>query len=275
MSEPMPREIWDRSFDEGERRMERTALGQASTGLVGGFDVIAGLIVAMTLTGAVSSIADDELAHAIGSLGFGIAFVLITIGRSELFTENFLVPVGARFAGRGSNGALARMWGFALVFNLIGAASLAAIVSVHGVVPPSAYDAAGKLADTFAGRGYGEAFASAVVAGAVMTVYTWLGMAAKSDVARIMLALLIGFLLLLPTLNHVIVGFGELMIGVISGASHPGLGEILAHFGVALVGNTIGGVGFVTLTRLVQVGGEPHDPEHASQSQSSGDAEDA
>ena len=270
MSEPMPREIWDRSFDEGERRMERTALGQASTGLVGGFDVIVGLIVALTLTGAVYSVADDELAHAIGSLGFGIAFVLITIGRSELFTENFLVPVGARLAGRGSNAALARMWGLTLVFNLIGAAALAAIVSVHGVLPPSAYEAAGRLADTFSGRGYGEAFASAIVAGAVMTVYTWLAMAARGDVARIILALLIGFLLLLPTLNHVIVGFGELMMGTISGAAHPGLGESLAHFGVALVGNTIGGIGFVTLTRLVQVGGEPHDPEHASKSGAGG-----
>ena len=263
----MPREIWDRSFDEGERRMERTALGQASTGLVGGFDVVVGLIVAATLTGAMASVATDELAHAVGSLGFGIAFVLITIGRSELFTENFLVPVGARLAGRGSNPALARMWALTLLFNLIGAATLAAIVSVHGVLPASAYEAAGHLADTFSGRGYGEALASAVVAGAVMTVYTWLAMAARGDVARILLALLIGFLLLLPTLNHVIVGFGELMLGVVSGASHPALGETVGHFAVALVGNLIGGVGFVTLTRLIQVGGEPHDPEHESRSE--------
>jgi formate/nitrite transporter FocA (FNT family) len=262
----MPREIWDRSVEEGERRMERTVLGQASTAVLGAFDVLAGLIVAVTLTGAIASISNDEVGHAIGSLGFGIAFVLITIGRSELFTENFLVPVGARLAGRGSNHALARMWGLTLIFNLVGAAAVAAIFSVHGVLPPSAYHAAGQLSDTFSGRDYGQALASAIAAGAVMTVYTWLAMATKSDSARIMLAMLIGFLLLLPTLNHVIVSFCELMLGVISGASHPGLGETVAHFGVALGGNIIGGIGFVTLTRLIQVGGEPHDPEHADQS---------
>ena len=262
MSEPLPREIWDRSFDEGERRMKRSWLGQASTGLVGGADVVAGLIVVATLTGALASITNDELAHAIGSLGFGIALVLITIGHSELFTENFLVPVGAFLAGRGSRSALARMWGLTLLFNLIGAAGIAAVVSVHGVLPASAYDAAGQLGETFATRGYGEALASAVIAGAVMTVFTWVAMAAKSDVGRIMLSMLIGFLLLLPTLNHVIVGFGELMIGVFSGTVDAGLGQTIAHFAVALVGNVLGGIGFVTLTRLVQVSGEPHDPDH-------------
>ncbi len=262
MSEPLPREIWDRSFDEGERRMERSWLGQASTGLVGGADVIAGLIIVTVLTGAVATVAGEELAHAIGSLGFGVALVLITIGHSELFTENFLVPVGARLAGRGTSAALARMWSLTFVFNLIGAAMLAAIVSVHGVLPQSAYEAAGELAQTFATRGYGEALASAVVAGAVMTVFTWLAMAATTDIARITLSMLIGYLLLLPTLNHVIVGFAELMMATFSGSIEAGLGESIAHTAVALGGNLLGGVGFVTLTRLVQVGGEPHDPDH-------------
>jgi formate/nitrite transporter FocA (FNT family) len=264
VSEPLPREIWDRSFDEGERRMARSWKGQAATGLIGGSDVLIGLVVATTLTGAVASVAGEELSHAIGSLGFGVAFVMLTIGRSELFTENFLVPVGAFLAGRGSAGALSRMWGLTLLFNMIGATMIAAIVSVHGVLPPSAYDAAGTLGDTFATRGYGEAFASAVIAGATMTVYTWMTMAVRTDTARILLAMLIGFVLLLPTLNHVIVGFGELILSVISGAASPGLGVSVAHIAVALVGNLVGGIGFVTLTRLVQVSGEPHDPDHGS-----------
>jgi formate/nitrite transporter FocA (FNT family) len=274
VSEPLPREIWDRTFDEGERRMARRWMGQASTGLQGGFDVVVGLVVAAMITGAFATIVDEELAHAIGSLGFGIGFVLLTIGRSELFTENFLVPVGAFLAGRGSAGALLRMWGLTFTFNLIGATVLAALFSVHGVLPQSAYDAIGSLGETFATRDYGQAFASAIIAGATMTVYTWMTMAVRTDTARILLAMMIGFVLLLPTLNHVIVGFGELILAVISGSASPPLGESVAHIAVALVGNVIGGIGFVTLTRLVQVSGEPHDPEHANQGQNDPDGAD-
>jgi formate/nitrite transporter FocA (FNT family) len=262
VTEPLPREIWDRTFDEGARRMGRDWKGQASTGLIGGSDVIVGLFIAATITGAVATVTNEEVAHAVGSLGFGIAFVMLTIGRSELFTENFLVPVGAWLAGRGSGAALARMWSLTFLFNLIGATMLAAIVSVHGVLPASAYDAIGTLGDTFATRDYGQAFASAIVAGATMTVYTWMTMAVRTDTARILLAMIIGFVLLLPALNHVIVGFGELILAVISGSASPGLGESALHVIVALAGNLIGGIGFVTLTRLVQVSGEPHDPSH-------------
>lgn len=239
-------------------------MGQVSTGLLAGFDLLIGLIVVVTLTGAVATVTNAEMAHAVGALGFGIAFVLLTVGRSELFTENFLVPVGAFLAGRGTIGGLMRLWGLTLIFNFVGAAILAAILSVDGVLPASAYAAAGDLADTFATRDYGNAFASAVLAGVAMTLYTWLTMAARAEGARIALAMIIGFVLLLPMLNHVVVGYGELVLGVFAGASSPGLGESLGHIGVAMAGNIVGGIGFITITRLVQVTGEPHDPGHQS-----------
>jgi len=37
-------------------------------------------------------------AHVLGSLTFGIGFTFLTIGRSELFIENFLIPVSERRA---------------------------------------------------------------------------------------------------------------------------------------------------------------------------------
>jgi len=41
----------------------------------------------------------------------------VVIGRAELFTENFLIPVGTVFAGRSSVSNLLRMWGVSLVVN--------------------------------------------------------------------------------------------------------------------------------------------------------------
>jgi formate/nitrite transporter FocA (FNT family) len=34
-----------------------------------------------------------DAAHVAASLGFGVGFVFIVVGRAELFTENFLVPL--------------------------------------------------------------------------------------------------------------------------------------------------------------------------------------
>jgi formate/nitrite transporter FocA (FNT family) len=42
------------------------------------------------------------------------------LARSELFTENFLVPVTARVAGRGSWFELIRLWLVTLAANLAG-----------------------------------------------------------------------------------------------------------------------------------------------------------
>lgn len=259
----LPRDIWDQGFEEGERRMKRRLPGLAATAMLGGFDVMLGLALVFTLTGALMSITTEEVSHAIGALPFGVAFIFITIGRSELFTENFLVPVGAFFAGRGTVGQLVRMWAMTLVFNCVGIAILAWLLSIDSVLPSGSLEAAGLLGDKFAERDFGPALASAVVAGVAITLYTWLILATKSESARVIIALVIGYILLLPILNHAIVGFGELMLAVFAGQTETTVWDVTWRLGVAVFGNTIGGVGFVTITRLVQVSGEPHDAEHA------------
>lgn len=259
----LPRDIWDQGFEEGERRMKRRMLGQASTGLLGGFDIMLGLIVVFSLSGALLSVTTEEMSHAIGAIPFGLAFVYITVGRSELFTENFLVPVGAYFAGRGNGKLLARMWIATLVFNLLGALIIIALVTVDGVLPESALESAGHLGDEFVHREFWPALASAVVAGIAITLFTWLTLAASSEAVKVIIALTIGYVLLLPVLNHAVVGFGEVMLGVMGGQTDASAWDITWRMAVAIVGNTLGGVGFVTMTRLVQVSGEPPDPDHA------------
>ncbi len=261
---PLPRDIWDQGFEEGERRMSRAPIGQASTALLGGFEVMLALAIVFTLTGALMLVTNDDLAHAVGAIPFGTAFVFISIGRSELFTENFLVPVGAFFAGRGTLQQLRTMWVLTLVFNLVGLAIFAGLMSIDGVLPASALDAAGVLGDKFVDRGVWEALASAILAGAAITLYTWLTLAAREEITRVVIGLLIGYVLLLPVFNHVIVSGGEVLLAVFSGATATSAWAVIWHLAIAALGNTIGGIGFVTITRLVQVSGEPHDPEHAA-----------
>ncbi len=252
-----PHEIWQRSLDDGEARLERRLSVIAATSLLGGFHVMLGLLAVVVVTGALEEVTAETAAHVLGSLTFGLGLAFITVGRSELFTENFLVPVSTVLVGRGSGRDLLRLWGIALALNVVGMAAFAAILSVEGVIESSATAAAGELADTLLDRTLLASFLSAVLAGSVMTTFTWLAEAAESDVTRVVVALLVGFLLLAPSMNHAVVGTGEILLGIFAGTSDAGFLDLAGNLGVATAGNLVGGIGLITFTRLVQSREEP------------------
>ena len=262
MSGRDPEEIWEQSVEEGERRLARAPQGLAATGVVGGVDVMLGVMALAVVSGALAVSLPEQIAHIGGSLVFGIGFVFLVIGRSELFTENLLVPIAGLLRGRGSGRRLLLLWLVTMVANLAGIFVLAAIFTRAGLVPPETLDAAGQMADTFGERDFVAALLSAIVAGTAMTLFTWMIHAVERDIARIVIALLIGFVLAAPSLNHAIVGFGEMVFGLLAGTSETATWTDLAqNFPVSVLGNFIGGLGFVTFFRILQVRGEDEDGE--------------
>jgi formate/nitrite transporter FocA (FNT family) len=252
-----PDEIWTDSLDEGERRLRRGPVALAATGFAGGADVFFSILVLAVTTGALGAAMPEPTAHVLASLTFGIGFVFITMGRAELFTENFLVPVGAVVSGRGSVGLLSRMWVITMLLNFVGLALFAGIFAISGVVETATLEAAGKMADTLTERSLVPAFASAVAAGTIMTLFTWVATAAESGSARLGAALIVGFVLAAPSLNHAIVGFGEVTFGLFAGTTDATSGDLVRNTAIAIAGNFVGGVGLVFGTRLAQVRGEP------------------
>src|SRR3954447_2299866 len=136
MSAPEPEEIFERTREEGERRLNRPLLELGSTALVAGVDVVFGIIALGTASALIADRAGSEAGHFAGSVAFGLAFVFIVIGRSELFTENFLVPIaGLDHRDRGAWFKLAEFWVLSPIFNLIGGAIVILILTTHGVLP--------------------------------------------------------------------------------------------------------------------------------------------
>ena len=247
-----PHEIWQDSLEDGQRRLARPASVLAATGLLGGFHVTLGLLALIVTTGALAAVMPPSSAHVLGSLTFGFGLAFITIGRSELFTENFLIPVAAVAFGHSSKRAVARLWAITFVLNLVGISIFAAILTAPGVLEPEALAAAGELGDTLTQRDLVAATLSAVLAGTIITLFTWLAEAAESDLTRLFVALLIGFVLLAPSTNHSVVGFGEILLAILSDTSSAGWLDLLRNTGIAVVGNLIGGVGIVAFVRSVQ-----------------------
>jgi formate/nitrite transporter FocA (FNT family) len=252
-----PQDIWQDGIEEGERRLERSASGLAATGFAGGVEIFVGIVAMVVTTAAFTPSLGEQGAHVLGSLAFGVGFVLITVSRAELFTENFLIPLSALHARRSRASALPRMWAITLALNLGALTLAAALFSVDGVLRPESLETAGTLAATFAERAWLPALLSAIAAGTVMTLFTWVIAASEDAIARVVLALLVGFVLGVPSLNHAVVSFGELLFALFAGTAPFGYGDLARNFGIAVAGNLIGGIGIVFATRLAQVRGEP------------------
>ncbi len=247
-----PHEIWQDSLEDGQRRLARPASVLAATGLLGGFHVTLGLLALVVSTGALTEVVPAPTAHVLGSLTFGIGFVFLTVGRSELFTENFLIPVAAALQGHCTKRSVARLWVITFGLNLAGITLFVGLASIPRVLEPEALQAAGALADTLSERDLAAAGASAVLAGAVITVFTWLAEAAASDLTRVVIALLVGFVLLAPSLNHSVVGFGEVLFGLVAGTTSADWIDLVRNTAVAIVGNVAGGVILVAFVRSIQ-----------------------
>src|SRR3954462_15716697 len=136
MGAPEPEEIYERTREEGARRLERPFLEGVSTALAAGFDIIAGIVVLALLESQLEHLLGNHAAHVVGAAGFGIGFVFLIVGRGELFTENFLVPL-AGLDGKERNAWLkiAELWTVSPVFNIAAGALMGLLLSVHSVVP--------------------------------------------------------------------------------------------------------------------------------------------
>jgi len=250
---PAPETIYERTKEEGKRRLTRPIAEEMSTALAARFDIVAGIIILALILSQLEHQFGRHAAHVFASLGFGVGFVFLVVGRGELFTENFLVPIAGLDDGDDDSSwrNLAKLWTISPIFNVIGGVVMILIVSTHSVLPFGTGKAIVETAETLHAHGVLALFMSAIFAGALITAMTWFIEGQATMMPRIVIAWLCGSLLALGSFNHVIVVTLELIFGLRYGAQYHWT-FILGNFGLAALGNIIGGVGLVTLNRLTQ-----------------------
>lgn len=232
------------AVDEGEERARRSWPSLLATGTVGGIDIAFGLMAALLVLYETSS---DLLA----SLAFGTGFIALTLARSELFTENFLVPVVAVTAGRARLRDVLRVWIGTFAMNLVGGwIAMWLIVSAF----PRLDDAVLETGALSIQQGIGwRSFALALLGGGVITLLTWMERSTDSEGGRLVAAYVTGVLLFLGPLNHSVVGSLE-MFGALQLGAPFGYLDWLGTVAWFALGNAVGGLLLVTLLRMVQVG---------------------
>ncbi len=243
--------------DEGEVRLRRTTTSLLATGAIAGIDVGIGVLAKLSVLEATGS-------ELLGGLAFSIGFIAILLGKSELFTENFLIPVTAAMRKRRSYGSLLRLWGLTGIGNLAGGWVIMAIIVV-GIPRISESDVLLETGYHFIEMGIGwEMFASAVLGGAAITMMTWMEQGTSSIGAKIVAVSSIAFVLAGTPLFHAVVSTLEIF-GALQTSVAFGYLDWLSVFGVSVLGNIVGGVGLVTVLRVVQAHAEePASTPHAA-----------
>src|SRR4051794_18622256 len=132
--EPELEETFDRLVNEGHNRLDRPLLPLVATGFLGGVDVAVGVLMYLVV--------DTKTGNPLlASLAFTVGFVALLLANSELFTENFLVPVISVVAKVGTAPQLVRLWAVTLVANLAAGLAMAGMIVV---ALPEGHDAAVK-----------------------------------------------------------------------------------------------------------------------------------
>ena len=254
---PSPNEIYERAVDEGHRRLDMPVIEKITTAFIAGVTIVFGIVALGVVEALVAPALGDGPATAAGALAFAIGLVFLIVGRTELFTENFFDPVAAVItsSGRGTMARLGVLWSTTLAFNLIGGGVLLAIMTVDGALPHGSSDVLTKIAEEIAGKSWAATLARAVLAGALITLLSYLLEACNSIASRILVAFMVGTFLALGPFDHVIVSALHVVFGIWLGG-HVGYGDLLANIGLATVGNVVGGLFLITFTHAAQVWSE-------------------
>lgn len=235
-------ESFDNTVTEGAERLQRTWRGILITGFFGGLEVGLGVMAYL----AVLHQTGNQL---LAGLAFSIGLIALLLAHSELFTENFLMPIAALVAREGTLGQLAKLWGGTLVMNLAGGWVFMWLV-VQAF--PQWQDTLSESARHFTDAPFGlQSIVLAILGGSTITLMTRMQQGTESEMAKIVATVIGGFLLAGLQLFHSILDSLLIFGAIQAGASITYL-EWFAWFGYTLLFNVIGGLVLVTALRLLR-----------------------
>lgn len=236
-------EALDRIVLLGTPRLNRRWYDLLATATVAGVEVGFGVLALLAVETATGS-------RELGAIAFSIAFVALLLGHSELFTEGFLVPVTTVVAGAARWTQLLRLWAGTVVGNLVGGWVVAwLIVTALPELRPTGVRSGLEFGTSSLTL---RTFCLAVLAGAAITLLTRMQNGTENDVAKILACVGIAFVIVGGGLYHSILDSILVFAALHAGAPGVSYGGWAVWFSWTVLGNVVGGLGLVTLLRLVR-----------------------
>lgn len=234
---------------EGEAELSRPSSALAWSGFA------AGLSMGFSLVGEGlirAHLSEAPWAPLLAKFGYTLGFVIVVLGRQQLFTENTLTAIVPLLMHRSWDYLrnVLRLWAVVLITNLAGVFLFAWVVGNTGIFPGEVEDAFTQIGKAALQHGWGILFLKSIFGGWLIAMMVWLLPAAET--ARVGIIILLTYFVGLGEFSHIIAGSAETLYLV--GTGQTTFGAYLFSYALpTLLGNIVGGVSLVAALNHAQV----------------------
>lgn len=189
------------------------------------------------------------------SLGYTLGFLLVILGRMQLFTENTITTVLPLIANPCFEyiWLVLRLWLIVLAANVVGAFIAAAFMGYSGAFPTEILAAIHEISEKATTMPPLEGFAKAIPAGVLIAAVVW--MIPTQPHNPFMIILVFTWLIAAGGFTHIIAGSVEMAYMLMHGGM--GLGQAIFGFFIPVFfGNVVGGTAVFALITWGQVKAE-------------------
>ena len=233
---------------DGNEELSRPVSSLLWSGIAGG------LIISFSVVGLAlfrHHLPDTSWRPLVENFGYSFGFLLVILGRLQLFTENTIttvIPLYHSFSLSGL-GRVGRLWSVVFAANLVGALIAASFMAYSNVLGAPIQQTIVEISSHLLDHAWRDTFIKAIPAGILIAALVWILPTTNSAFLAITA---ITYLISLAGFTHVIAGSVEVFYLAVTGHqsfTDIGLGFILPAF----CGNVIGGTAIFTLMAWGQV----------------------
>ncbi|WP_295180419.1 formate/nitrite transporter family protein [uncultured Christiangramia sp.] len=242
-------EILKEQIIEGCETYDRSKSSILLSSFTAGLEIGFSFLMLCSLFSFLEGKVAEETIFKLIALVYPLGFILVVLGKSILFTEQTSLLALPVLNNRRSVWSLFQIWGVVILGNLAGGMLIALTVSWLGSgLNLFEAEVIAKIGEHFVDYDILTIFLSAIMAGWLMGLLSWLVTSSKETTAEILIIYLITAVMGFTGLHHSIIGHIEIFAGMLVSDKITFL-VYLKTLVTALAGNAVGATVFVALLK--------------------------
>ncbi|MEL6465076.1 MAG: formate/nitrite transporter family protein [Pseudomonadota bacterium] len=250
-----PKLIFETIRRHGEEELDRPVKTLFWSGIA------AGVLISFSVLGEAylrAYLPDADWRFIVENLGYSLGFLLVILGRMQLFTENTITTVvpAVLTPTRSVLSRVCTLWSVVLFANVIGAFLIATFLVYTPVLTPELLAVVTDLSKHATGFSAIEGLVRGIPAGILIASIVWMLPSAQNN--EVLLIVIFTWLIALGDFTHIIAGSVEMAVLSVQGMI--GFGQaVFGFFLPVLIGNIIGGTAVFTMMTYAQIRHEIED----------------
>ncbi|WP_245434301.1 formate/nitrite transporter family protein [Pseudolabrys taiwanensis] len=249
MSTPRTPVIYEVVRRLGDEEMERPAFSLWWSGVAAGLSISFSLLAQAVLH---THLPDAPWRDLIAAFGYSIGFLIVVLGRQQLFTESTITVVLPVLNDLSLENLwrMLRLWAIVLLANIAGTLFAAIFCTYLPAVPEDIHQGMMELSRILTNIGWWQMLLRGIASGFLIAAMVW--MLPSAETSKLAVITIMTWLIAVGGFTHIIAGSMEAWLLVLAGDWT--LWHMVGNFAVpVLIGNVVGGTALFALISYAQV----------------------